>query len=502
MEQNKNIIPADATVDGPAGASGKATIPNDATVGEPVSRPVPGKAIIPQDATIGVHDSPVQQQKEGGFLHALKQAFFLEPQDPGAINWHNPMPGDITPEALQSIAPKGINAGAEKGLTETLSGTSQLLGKAKRFVTGESDQTKADLITGEHHPTGIFGEAPATAAETDAVGTQEQIGKTAESIVEWMAGEAAFKALTKAQKIAKALELAKGPAATLVEKYPTLAKFLFKPAAKIAGGAVSGAAVGGTLEGLKSGGDVNKTLQGAESGALFGAGTEVLSSAGQIATKAGNKLFQKAAQKVLQEPLNKLSDARMQVLKDAAQKESEVIDSFKESPKTSEPDKSGILRGTVKDETPKLKPEYQKYFDEHGQMHPDIQKALDDVSKHYADSIEESDANLKQAWKKIMVKAAVTAGAEITADKIMDNLGASQGTKWAVYLLIGGAGLKYAKGDVMEAFLQHPNILQGVAKGTLKVDDLAGSMGTFLRNKAVKSGVKGALFSANSPQNQ
>ena len=59
--------------------------------------------------------------------------------------------------------------GAEKGFTETLSGTSQLAGKAADKVGLRSQSENGQ-------PKGIFGEAPATEAETKPEGVGEHVG--------------------------------------------------------------------------------------------------------------------------------------------------------------------------------------------------------------------------------------------------------------------------------------------------------------------------------------
>jgi hypothetical protein len=324
-----------------------------------------------------------------------------------------------------------------------------------------------------------------------------------------MVGDAAFKALTKAQKIAKAIELASGPAEQIVSKYPRLAKFLFKPAAKIAGASVKGAAIGGTMEGVKSGGDVDKTLGGAESGALFGGGTEVTSEIGGALLKKGTKLFKKVADKTLEKPLNELSNARGPALENAVQREQQLAKQLMEEPKQNVTSKSPAV--PFDDEykpifneqgPPKLKPEYEEYFKEHGVHHPDVVAAIDNITQEYTQAIKSADSKQASASIKAVKKAMVGLGVDLVAEKVMDDLDWSPGNKWLMRAAIAGTTLHFAKADIANALLKNPKLLVGVAQGTNKVEDVLGAMGTALRNQKVKNAVAGSLYSVNRSDSQ
>jgi hypothetical protein len=289
---------------------------------------------------------------ETGFMHTLKQALFLAPQDKASgVNLHNPMPADVTPEVLNGdngLAP-GITRGGEKGLAETLAGTSQLLGKAKRAITGESDQTPADLITGQHHPTGIFGEAAPSDDEFAAHGTEEHVGKVMENVMEFMAGDEALKALTIPQKLQKIAAVAK-----FMEQHPFIAKMISKTASnKMIGSTVGnatisaaqtaahggdtsdvlksaaiGGATGGTLEGAT--GALEKTL--ANRAAAKGVQTaadefNIPLSAGQSTTGSVTQAVESALKKVpfVNTPFNKLAGAQNDAIQKAA---SDIADSI------------------------------------------------------------------------------------------------------------------------------------------------------------------------------
>lgn len=236
----------------------------------------PSQPLDPSLAS-GMVPSPPTQPEETGFMHSLKQAFFLAPQDKASgVNLHNPMPADVTPEVLngdKGLAP-GLLRGGEKGLAETMAGTSQLLGKAKRAITGESDQTPSDLITGQHHPTGIFGEATASPDEFETHGGQEWTGKAIENVMEFMAGDEALKALTVPQQIQKLAAVSK-----LIEQHPFVAKLI---ASATRQGAV------GAGQTLAHGGDAGDALKSGLTTAVVSGGLGTLGKVGDVLKGAGS----------------------------------------------------------------------------------------------------------------------------------------------------------------------------------------------------------------------
>jgi hypothetical protein len=105
-----------------------------------------------------------------------------------------------------------IIRGAEKAFTQTLSGTSQLAGKAADKLGVRAPSNKG---------TGIFGEAPSSAAETQPEGVGEHVGYIGENIMEFFAGDSALKALSLAEKFQLAAKLTK-----LAESNPAIAKII------------------------------------------------------------------------------------------------------------------------------------------------------------------------------------------------------------------------------------------------------------------------------------
>ena len=113
-----------------------------------------------------------------------------------------------------------VMRGAEKGLVQTLSGTSQLAGKAADQL-GLRHKSLTDLITDNGQPKGIFGEAPASDVETKPEGVAEHVGFISENLMEFIAGDEALKSLSLAQKLGVAVKIAK-----LSETSPTAAKLI------------------------------------------------------------------------------------------------------------------------------------------------------------------------------------------------------------------------------------------------------------------------------------
>lgn len=224
---------------------------------------------------------PQAQPQESGFIHTLKQALFLEPQDPNAIgNLHNPMPADATPEKLEQVVPQPgtIQKGIEKGGAETLSGTSQLLGKAADKL-GLRDQSSQG--------TGILGEASPSDDELEANGTQEEIGKVMENVFEYMTGDEALKALTIPQKLEKMAAAAK-----FIEKNPWMGKMI---RAGITNAGLSGAQTAIHEGDLNSDAVTSGLIGGATGGTLEGAGLGLKGIGNKLASRVANSTTAQAA---------------------------------------------------------------------------------------------------------------------------------------------------------------------------------------------------------------
>jgi hypothetical protein len=202
-------------------------------------------------------------------------------------------PGEIArgapfdPSTQKITEPGSLTRGGIKAFSSNRSADSQLLGKAKRAATGESDQTKEDLITGEHHPTGIFGEAPEPDSATAPVGFGEHVGYIGENIMEFMAGDEALKALSLAEKFKLAGQVAK-----LAESHPAIAKLI-----TMGLNATRTATVAGAQE-AEHGGGTGDVLSAAGTGFLTHAASEGLPALAKLArpgtTQVAGEIMQTA----------------------------------------------------------------------------------------------------------------------------------------------------------------------------------------------------------------
>jgi hypothetical protein len=153
--------------------------------------------------------------------------------------------------------------GAEKGLTQTLSGTSQLAGKAVDTLGLRSSGSKGQ---------GIFGEAPASAAETQPEGVGEHVGFIGENLMEFIAGDEALKSLSLAQKLGVAVKIAK-----LSETSPTAAKLISAGLRATRTGTVSAG------QELAHGGDASDAAIAGGTGFLSSVGSEGLGALAKLA---------------------------------------------------------------------------------------------------------------------------------------------------------------------------------------------------------------------------
>jgi hypothetical protein len=84
--------------------------------------------------------------------------------------------------------------GGEKALAETLSGTSQLAGKAADKL-GLRHKNLSQLITDGGQTRGIFGELPDPESATTPVGLGEHLGYIGENLTEFFTGDELLKSL-------------------------------------------------------------------------------------------------------------------------------------------------------------------------------------------------------------------------------------------------------------------------------------------------------------------
>ncbi len=145
----------------------------------------------------------------GGFLHDLVLG---TPEEQANAGTGKDMVGEkvFSPQGRNDALAPGLETGAEKGLTETLSGTSQLAQKGIEKLTGQQSSGK-----------GVLGEAPASAVETEANGGAEFTGKAIENVMEFMAGDEALKGLSVGDKLKKM-----GTVAKFIEDHPFMAKLI------------------------------------------------------------------------------------------------------------------------------------------------------------------------------------------------------------------------------------------------------------------------------------
>ena len=140
-------------------------------------------------------------------------------------------------------------------------------------------QPLSDLITDDGQPRGIFGEAPATDAETKPEGLGENIGYWGENLVEFFTGDEALKSLSLAKKLGLATKVAK-----LAESHPAIAKLLSAGLRATRTATVSGA------QEAAHGGDTGDVLTAAGTGFLTHAGSEGLGELSKLAKPVIKKI--------------------------------------------------------------------------------------------------------------------------------------------------------------------------------------------------------------------
>jgi hypothetical protein len=240
-------------------------------------------------------------------------------------------------QKLREDAP--IVRGGEKALAETLSGTSQLAGKAADKL-GLRHKNLSDLITDNGQPRGIFGEAPEPESATAPVGLGEHVGYIGENIMEFFAGDEALKSLSLAQKLGLATKVAK-----LAESNPAIAKLISVGLRATRTGAVSGA------QEAAHGGDTGDVLTSAGTGFLTSTATEGLTELSKLAKPVVKKIAGETLQGIPkwrgagtaaklaeanQEPAKRVianvaRDSAEPIVQKLSQKAPEAITSFKDA---------------------------------------------------------------------------------------------------------------------------------------------------------------------------
>jgi hypothetical protein len=169
--------------------------------------------------------------------------------------------------------------GAEKGVAGTLSGTSQLAGKALDKVGLRQTENGQSL--------GIFGEAPATDAETKPEGIGEHVGYIGENLTEFVLGDEALKSLSLAQKLGLATKIAK-----LAESHPVVAKLVSAGLRATRTGTVSGA------QEAAHGGDTGDVLTAAGTGFVSSAASEGFGALAKLAKPGAKEIAGETLQTV------------------------------------------------------------------------------------------------------------------------------------------------------------------------------------------------------------
>ena len=278
-----SLIPAGAQVGSPKTdktdnqfAAG-AAIPEGAQVGSaiPEGAQIGAGSAIPEGA--GVHE-PGAWEKFKGLVHDTFLGSAQEHASAGMSPQENGIAAFSNAGKADSVG-GGAVTGAEKGLTDTLSGTSQLLGKVAE-KTGLRHKDLTSLIDGQSR--GILGET--AEHDTSPDGLAEKVGYGGESLIEFLMGDEALKGLSMADRLAKVSKifgtLEKSPKLiqwlkaganvskamttlgpeerAIVQKYPILARLVGAGVDALRNGVVQG---GQSL--LRSGGDVGKSAEDA-----------------------------------------------------------------------------------------------------------------------------------------------------------------------------------------------------------------------------------------------
>jgi hypothetical protein len=178
---------------------------------------------------------------------------------------------DPTTQKLYSAADhSGVIRGAEKGFVQTASGTSQLAGKVADKVGLRDSSSKG---------TGILGEAPASAAETEPQGFAEHVGYLGENLTEFVMGDEALKGLSLAEKLGLATKIAK-----LAESHPTAAKLISAGLRATRTGTVSAG------QEAAHGGSAGDVATAGLSGAASSAATEGLAGLAKLAKPGATEI--------------------------------------------------------------------------------------------------------------------------------------------------------------------------------------------------------------------
>jgi hypothetical protein len=268
--------------------------------------PAPPPGFVPASSAPSPSSSSPVPPPPAGFVSAESQSSPQPKPDPSTWEWIKDKLSEVfNPNDERNLHPKEVSAGAiargadfdpatqkiynagdhspvirgaEKGFTQTLSGTSQLAGKAADKL-GLRHKGLTDLITDNGQPKGIFGEAPASAAETQPEGVAEHVGFIGENLMEFIAGDEALKSLSLAQKLGVAVKIAK-----LSESSPTAAKLISAGLRATRTGTVSAG------QEAAHGGDTGDVATAGATGFLSSVGSEGLGALSKLAKPGIKKI--------------------------------------------------------------------------------------------------------------------------------------------------------------------------------------------------------------------
>ncbi len=223
--------------------------------------------------------------------HARANEGKYTPQELAAIQYGREHPNesesdDFGDQLRVGIGKAGVStvSGLANLANKVLPSSLQIPTEQHKIESGFPEPTLSDLVAGRPNVRQQL--LAQSREELTPHGVGENVGATAENVVEWIGGEAALKGLGLGAKLAKMKKVA-----DFVEEYPRIGKLLH-----IGSNVAKSAAIGatqGAIKGSSSGGE--GTLEGAESGAAGGAVGGVVAEAAPVATKKFGSLLQEYA---------------------------------------------------------------------------------------------------------------------------------------------------------------------------------------------------------------
>jgi len=251
-DQNIQGLPPGAVVGAPLQQSAPQVqgLPPGAVVGPSLSAPTSEAAAVAQapntvaQAQAQIQATPMQGSTVGGIYRALNEGnSSVNPKVVAAQDLAKNVQQGLDEADQGKITTAGMAMGGVKGAAET----AHTVGRVANAVTGDN---VPGLPTSLQQPEGL-----------QAANTSESIGKGAEGVLEFIAGDQALKGLTWAQKFQKL-----GKIAELLEAHPTLAKISnigFNAIRQGTVGAAQTAVHGGSAEDAATTGAVTAATGGA-----------------------------------------------------------------------------------------------------------------------------------------------------------------------------------------------------------------------------------------------